>query len=110
MLKTVISILALCMAASSAVAQAPVSKRFPKPAVGEAQGDTLNMTCAAATALVLANHQGIVLRTGTTRWDRYVHDAEVCGPVAHDLVPQFVLTRDVRACHIGYTCEDKSLQ
>jgi hypothetical protein len=26
----------------------------------------------------------------------------------HDLVPQFVRTRDVRACHIGYTCEDKS--
>lgn len=108
MLKTVLSTLALCVAATSAFAQAPASKRFPKPAIGEAQSDTLNMTCAAATALVLANPQGVVLRTGATRWDKYVHDAEACGPVIHELVPQFVRTRDVRACHIGYTCEDRA--
>jgi hypothetical protein len=108
MLKTLLSTLALSIAASSAFAQAPVSKRFPKPAIAEAQSDTLNMTCAAATALVLGNPQGVVLRTGATRWDKYVHDTEACGPMKHDLVPQFVRTKDVRACHIGYTCEDKA--
>lgn len=108
MLKSVLSTLAFCVAASSAFAQAPAGKRFPKPAISEAQSDTLNMTCAAATALVLGNPQGVVLRTGATRWDKYVHDGEACGPVMHELVPQFVRTRDVRACHIGYTCEERA--
>ncbi len=108
MLKAAIIGLAICSMTTATLAQAPARApgRFPKPPATEAQLDTLNMTCAEAITLVRSRSQGIVLRTGQNRWDKYVHDGEACGPVQHDLAPQFVRTKDNRACHIGFTCED----
>jgi hypothetical protein len=105
MLRKTIAILALCAFAGPTFAQSqstPVKKLLPRPAVTEAQNDTLQMTCDQGRKLVLSQPQGVVLRTGANRWDRYYHDTEFC---AQDhLVPEFVRTKDNQACMIGYTC------
>jgi hypothetical protein len=106
MLKKALVVIALCsVTAGMAHAQAR-KERLPKPLASEATQDTLDMTCSQAVKLVLSKPQGIVLRTGPNRWDKYVHDAEACGPVQRELIPEFVRTKDARSCHIGYTCSE----
>ena len=106
MLKQSLIGIAICALATSALAQTPKLRKYPKPAVTEAKDDTLNMSCAQASALVTKS-QGIVLKTGPNRWDRYVNSAAACVAGDHDLTPQFVKTKDNSVCHIGFTCEDK---
>lgn len=106
MLKKTVAVLALCAFVGPALAQGQPKKPLPrKPAITEATNDTLQMTCEQGRKLVLSQPQGIVLKTGSTRWDRYYHDAEFCGN-AYQLAPEFVRTKDNAACMIGYTCYD----
>jgi hypothetical protein len=110
MLNKTIAILALCAFTGPTLAQTqskPTRQLPPRPAVSEAQNDTLQMTCDQTRKIVSSRPDGIVLKTGATRWDRYYHDAEFCGQ-EHDLVPEFVRTKDNQACMIGYTCHSLS--
>ncbi len=108
MLKAAISLVAILAIGSSAFAQQRARTPLPRPGLSDAQGDTLQMTCAQATQLVQSRPEGVVLKTGPNRWDRYYHDAEFCPGAQRDLVPEFVRTKDTRACHLGFTCEDVS--
>lgn len=101
MLKKAIYIVAVCALATTSV---QAQQSTSRPTAGEVEGDTLAMTCAQATALILSKEKGISLRTGQNRFDRYVHDGYACG-TNDDKVPAFVRTKDVKVCHIGYTCE-----
>jgi hypothetical protein len=109
MLKKMVIALAVCAIAGPTLAQTqskPARKLPPRPTIAEAQNDTLQMTCEQGRQQVLSQPQGIVLKTGSTRWDRYYHDAEFCGP--DHLVPEFVRTKDNQACMIGYTCHTRA--
>ncbi len=68
--------------------------------------NTLNMTCAQATAMV--NSQGAVtLSTGPNIFNRYVKDAASC--TADQVTKeQWVQTSDQQQCAIGSTCVDPS--
>ena len=102
--------LALCAFAGPTLAQSQSKPKKPlprKPAITEATNDTLQMSCEQGRKLVLSQPQGVVLKTGATRWDRYFHDAEFCGQ-DYQLVPEFVRTKDNVACMIGFTCHDPS--
>lgn len=104
MLRTATFLITICAVTTPGFAQ-PAQKRLPpRPAYSAAMPDTLGMTCADATKLVLSKPEGIALRTGTNRWDYYFHDAEYCRTGAAELVPQFVETKDNGVCHIGFTC------
>ncbi len=107
LLKAILGISAISIA-SGAIAQTQTKKkvRIEKPAYAQTESDTLTMTCAQIGTLIKSKPQGIVLKTGANRWDKYVHDAEACGPVEHNLTPAFVRTKDNMSCHIGFTCED----
>jgi hypothetical protein len=104
MLKTTISLLAICALATPGFAQTAKKKLPPRAPYSAALPNTLAMTCADATKLVLSKPEGITLRTGANRWDHYFHDAEYCPNGPSDLVPQFVQTKDNGVCNIGYTC------
>jgi hypothetical protein len=95
--------LVICATATSAMAQAKRSPH-PKPLITQAEGDTLEMSCAQAESRV-RSAGSIVLRTGTNRFDLYVKDGAACSRLLEDTVPAFVLTKDNNLCHIGYTCE-----
>jgi hypothetical protein len=71
-------------------------------AVAQSRTTTLDMTCAQARALVVA--QGaIVLRTGPYTYDRYVSNASYCA-VQETVRPQWVRTADVPQCLVGGVC------
>jgi hypothetical protein len=108
MIKLTLTALAICAVATSAFSQTQKPRKFSKPLVTEAQSDTLGMTCSNARSLVLSKPEGVVLKTGPNHWDKYVHDEEACRQIEGVLAPAFVRTKDVRACNIGYTCEDPS--
>jgi hypothetical protein len=113
MIKRIMMGALVCAFATSALAQTskPAEKKLSKPAIAQAQNDTLNMKCADTTNLILSKPEGVVLKTGQNRWDLYVHDSEACQKIgAHESAPAFVRTKDSRACYIGYTCEDKTDQ
>lgn len=66
-----------------------------------------SMTCAQAAALV--QKQGaVVMDTGPNTYDRYVSTLSACWP-GQALKPQWVATRDMRQCFVGYTCYDPSI-
>ena len=92
----------------SAFAQArkPRHPGHPKPLISTAEADTLNMTCADATAMV-RNKSKVVLRTSSNIFDLYVKDPSVCTGMDEDAVPAFVRTKDSRTCNIGFTCDDR---
>lgn len=74
------------------------------PSPASARPATYAMSCASAAGLV-ARHGGIVLDTSPTTFDRYVSDLRFCMP-GQALRPEWVRSRDVRQCFIGYTCYD----
>jgi len=80
MIKRIMMGALVCAFATSTLAQTskPVEKKVVKPAISQAQNDTLNMKCAETTNLILSKPEGIVLKTGPNRWDLYVHDSEAC--------------------------------
>jgi hypothetical protein len=108
MIKVTLTALVICAVTTSAFAQTQKPRKIQKPLLTEAQSDTLSMTCSNARSLVLSKPQGVVLKTGSNHWDKYVHDEEACRQTEGVLAPAFVRTRDVPACNIGYTCEDPS--
>jgi hypothetical protein len=112
MLKKLLMSVAIFAVATSAIAQTPkpaAKAKVSKPAITQASNDTLGMTCAAAISAVKSKPEGVVLKTGANRWDLYIHDGEAClKSGGHDNSPAFVRTKDNKACHIGYTCEDLS--
>ena len=110
MIKRIMMGALVCAFATSALAQTSkrAEKKVVKPAISQAQNDTLNMKCAETTNLILSKPEGIVLKTGPNRWDLYVHDSESCQKLStHESAPAFAPTKDNSACFIGYTCEDK---
>ncbi len=81
---------------------------FLAPAAAGAQDfpNTLNMSCAEATALV--NSQGAVtLSTGPNVFNRYVKDEAYCSG-GQQTRPQWVQTKDQAQCPVGNTCVDPS--
>lgn len=104
MLKSVIFLIALCALTTPGLSQTAKKKLPPRAPYSASLTDTLGMTCAEATKLVLSKPEGVTLRTGQNRWDHYFHDAEYCPNGASDLVPEFVQTRDNRTCNVGFTC------
>lgn len=109
MIKNMMMSILVCAFATSALAQTkPAAKQVVKPALAQAQNDTLTMSCSDITKLVNSKPEGVVLKTGSNRWDLYVHDSEACQKIsAHESSPALVRSKDSRACFIGYTCEDK---
>lgn len=90
----ILALLPLGLTASAALAQ-----DFP---------NTLNMTCAEATATV--NRTGAaVLATGPNIFNRYVQDVGLCTG-AQVAQPQWVQTRDEQRCPIGAICVDPSTE
>jgi len=83
----------------------PSSKPNPTPITIEAaSGDTLAMSCAEAKGTV-KGHDGVVLKTGATHFDRYHRRDGACDRADLEMQPALVRTRDNALCFIGYTCE-----
>ncbi len=85
-----LSLLVTALAGSPAFAQRP---------------STLEMSCAAATALV-AERGAAVLSTGRFTYERFVADRRYC---ERDQVAEraFAPTRDARLCRIGSVCRQR---
>ncbi len=72
------------------------------PGVALARPDSTAMSCRDAAALV-ARQGAVVMATGPNTYDRYVSQIRYCAG-GEELKPEWVPTRDVRQCFIGYTC------
>lgn len=74
----------------------------PGPTAPEPLLQSRTLTCAAAAKLV-QDRGAVVLATSPTLYDRYVRDLNFC---LHDqqLRPEWVPTRDVPQCFVGYVC------
>lgn len=70
----------------------------------QAQVPSRDFTCAQAVALV-RQKGAVVFATSPTLYDRYVRDRGFC-IYDQDLKPEWIPTRDVAQCFIGYTCRD----
>lgn len=72
------------------------------PALAQGRPDTRDLTCAAASALVL-REGAVVMTTGPLTYERIVRDGGFC---ALELTtrPDYEATRDVRQCFVGYRC------
>lgn len=68
----------------------------------QARPSTPSMSCSQAAALVRSKG-AVVLNTSSTTYDRYVRDVSFCAG-SEQLKPEWVATRDVPQCFIGYTC------
>ncbi|MGA0564498.1 hypothetical protein ACO2RV_18795 [Ancylobacter sp. VNQ12] len=75
------------------------------PALAQSLPNSLNMTCAAATALV-RQQGGVVIATGPNLYDRYVANQRYC-EVDQTTVPAWVQTSDQNECFVGYRCRDR---
>ncbi|WP_127089890.1 hypothetical protein [Aquabacter cavernae] len=78
------------------------------PGIAGAQDfpNTLNMTCAEATAMV-TNQGAVTLSTGPNVFNRYVKDDGYCSG-GQQTKAQWVQTRDQQQCPVGNTCVDPS--
>ena len=73
--------------------------------IAEARPNTLDMSCAEATAVI--QHAGaIVLSTGVHTYDRYVANGSFCIP-GQDTRYALAPTKDTRNCRLGYTCIER---
>jgi hypothetical protein len=63
---------------------------------------TLAMTCAQARGVV-ASQGAVVLRTGSTTFDRYVRDSSFCA-LQESAWPAWVRTADASQCPVGRIC------
>lgn len=68
----------------------------------QARPDSTAMSCRDAAALV-ARQGAVVMSTGPNTFDRYVSQVRYCAG-GEELKPEWVRTRDVPQCFIGYTC------
>lgn len=68
----------------------------------QARPDSTAMSCHDAAALV-ARQGAVVMSTGPNTFDRYVSQVRYCAG-GEELKPEWVRTRDVPQCFIGYTC------
>lgn len=90
------------------VSAAAIVAALAAPVAAGAQDfpNTLNMSCAEATAMV--NSQGAVtLSTGPNVFNRYVKDEAYCSG-GQQTRPQWVQTRDQQQCPVGNICVDPS--
>lgn len=69
---------------------------------------TLTMTCAQARRIV-ASQGAVVLRTGSTTYDRYVQGSSFCalGETVH---PAWIRTADAAQCPVGGVCRSVDLE
>ncbi|QTL03484.1 hypothetical protein J5J86_22585 [Aquabacter sp. L1I39] len=68
--------------------------------------NALQLNCAQARGWVNA-HGAALIRTSPSTFDRYVRDRGFCVP-PEDVQPEWIRTRDVAQCFVGYTCFDPS--
>ncbi|RLP81475.1 hypothetical protein D9R14_00205 [Xanthobacter tagetidis] len=61
-----------------------------------------SLTCAQAAELV-QKRGAVVMATSPTLYDRYVRDQSFC-LYDQQLRPEWVPTRDVKQCYVGFTC------
>lgn len=90
------------------VSAAAIAAALAAPVAAGAQDfpNTLNMSCAEATAMV--NSQGsVTLSTGPNVFNRYVKDEAYCSG-GQQTRPQWVQTRDQPQCPVGNICVDPS--
>lgn len=66
----------------------------------------LQQSCAPLKAMVDARG-ALLIRTSPTTFDRYVRDRGFC-VAPEDVQPEWIATRDVAQCFVGYTCFDPS--
>ncbi len=75
---------------------------FSTAAVAQSGPTTLSMSCDQARSVV-ASQGAVVLRTGSTTYDRYVRDESFC--IRGQMVrPAWVRTADVAQCPVGGVC------
>lgn len=67
---------------------------------------TRTLSCAQAAALV-RQKGAVLLATSPTLYDRYVNDRRFC-MYDQELKPEWVPTRDVAQCFVGYICYEPS--
>ncbi|MFG1359641.1 hypothetical protein [Xanthobacter pseudotagetidis] len=68
----------------------------------EAITKSSSLTCAQAAQLV-QTRGAVVMATSPTLYDRYVRDQRFC-LYDQQLRPEWVPTRDVKQCYVGFTC------
>jgi hypothetical protein len=75
---------------------------FATGSLAQSGPTTLAMTCAQAAGIV-ASQGAVVLRTGSTTYDRYVRDGSFCA-LQETARPAWVKTADIAQCPIGGVC------
>ncbi len=78
---------------------------FSLPAAAQ-EVNALRLSCAQARGWV-NSHGAALIRTSPSTFDRYVRDRGFC-VVPEDTKPEWIRTRDVAQCFVGYTCYDPS--
>lgn len=78
------------------------------PAVAQELPNSLNMTCAAASALVRQNGSAVIA-TGPVIFERFVANQQYCGP-GESTGPAWIQTRDVAQCLVGQQCRGLHLR
>ncbi|GLK84978.1 hypothetical protein [Ancylobacter defluvii] len=74
-------------------------------AFAQAMPNSLNMTCAATSALV-SQRGAIVIGTGPNIFDRYVANQRYCNN-QQTTTPAWLQTSDQAQCFVGYRCRDR---
>ena len=77
-------------------------------AVAQSRPSTTAMTCSQASAY-LASQGAAVMGTGGFTYDRFVTSRAYCEPTQTTRTA-FVATADDRACAIGFTCIEPTLE
>lgn len=71
-------------------------------AQAQATVKSADLSCAQAAQLV-QTRGAVVMATSPTLYDRYVRDQRFC-LYDQQLRPEWVPTRDVKQCYVGFTC------
>ncbi len=81
---------------------------FSSAAAAQPQPSTTAMTCSQAQAF-LGSQGAAVIGTGGFTYDRFVTSRAYCEPTQTTRTA-FVPTADARACAIGFTCIEPTLE
>ena len=68
---------------------------------------SLAMTCAQARGII-SSQGAVVLRTGSTTFDRYVRDSRFCA-LQETAWPAWVRTADAAQCPVGNICRQSDV-
>ncbi|MDQ0513079.1 hypothetical protein [Ancylobacter amanitiformis] len=74
-------------------------------AFAQSMPNSLNMSCAAASALV-RERGAVVIGTGPNLFDRYVANQGYCSAQEQVAAPSWIQTRDQSQCFVGYRCRE----